>query len=570
MLSLEQQEYIESILGNEPARQGQKYLQDAAYASLRRDILAKLLHEFDLFCNEHDVRYFLFTATLLGAHVYQDYIPGEKSIKVGMLPTDFDKLANLLPNGKKMKDGAVAWALQTDGDGSERVKNRLNPTVRAYTCEPVLIDGVEQFESDSLSLMVENPSFNISIFYSVPDDFFTMRHFYDRIDKVNEQATELDKSIGGEHGGNSSSSSQDRDKFVDDARKLARSYEEANTKCCARLLGSRSNVMPKEALANRRRVMFHGVETWAPGEGNPWTKDPIVGETPDDLKNLQRYALEIAQEIHRICKELGIGYFACGGTMLGYVRHGGFIPWDDDIDVGMLRADYERFLVEAPALLDAERFFLQTAESDPEAPYLFSKIRRNGTVYITKYNQYRDFHKGICVDIFPFDEIPNSASKQAAMLKRARKCSKNFGEVINQRFGERQVSINEGRKTLDYFVAHMVEGSKWRKARQVSLPDLRAEYDETVTAYSHSKKKDKCRYVASFVPTFTMIRKEDLLPYREVDFEGIKLNMPAKPEVFLSMQYGDYMTLPPLHQRVGHNLLEMGEAPKDPEHAPEG
>lgn len=557
MITPEQLEYIEASLGDSLSRRARKDLRDAHYVNQRRDVLAKLLKEFDGFCNKNQIQYFLFGDTLQGAHVYQDFIPGAKDMHLGMLAKEYDKFEKILSPGQVIEGDLVSWSLR-DLRSSKHVKKRMVPNIRSYICEPVLIDGREQFKSDSLSLMVENPSFNISVFYSVPDDFFTMRYFYDRIDKLNKRATKLDRVTDGKPTRDPSLIVQSRDKFVRKALKFARSYEDCDTEYCARLLVDRSKKITKDAASNRHRVMFHGIETWAPGDENPWARDPVTDEIPEDLKELQQCALEIVQEIHRVCKELGIGYFACGGTMLGYVRNRGFIPWDDDIDVGMLRADYERFLAEAPAVLDTKRFFLQTAESDPEAPYLFSKIRMNDTLYITEYNQYRDFHKGICVDIFPFDEMPNSASKQAAMKNRARKCSKRFGHVINHRYGKRQVAIDDGRKTLDHRIAHIIEGAKWRRFCSMSLLDLRKAYDKVVTEYSHSSMKDECHYVASFVPTFTMIRKEDLLPYQEVDFEGVKISMPANPEVFLAMQYGDYMSLPPLHQRTGHSLLKAG------------
>ncbi len=558
MITEEQQTYVTSILGEVASNQARKNLRNAAYADACRDALARLLKEFDTFCNEHEVEYFLFSTSLEGAHVYQDFVPGAKTIRVAMLSKEADKLAKLIPEGKKIK-GDITWTLAR-GDGSKHVAKRLNPIIKGFMCEPVVVDGQEMFDDKSLPKMVENPSFNISVFYSVPDDFYTMRRFYERIDKVNVKAKKLDRVSDGKLTRNPLLLVESRDRFVSKAHALANKYEDYDTEYCARLLGSRSKRMKKESLRARQRVMFHGVETWGLGGDNPWTRDPIVDVVPDDLKHLQDCALEIAQEIHRVCKELGIGYFACGGTMLGYVRHGGFIPWDDDIDLGMLRADYERFLEEAPALLDTERFFLQTRQSDPNIPYLFSKVRMNNTLYITEYNKYRDFHKGICVDIFPFDEVPNSASAQALMKEDMLELSKYHGNVVNNQFGAEQVAIDDGRKTFDHWIAHVKGARKWRKYCAMSLKETQRAYDEAVTKYSHSKKKDKYRYVASFVPSYTMIRKQDLLPYQEVDFAGIKLNMPANPETFLAMQYGDFMALPPLHERVGHNLLEAGDA----------
>lgn len=556
MIMKNQQEFIQSILGERPSKQQRKNLRDSLYIQKYRDASVVLLREFDAFCNEHNVEYFLFTDTLQGAYAYQDYVPGEKTVHLGMLKEEYDKLRIFIPEGERIS-GELSWIVTEKGD-SKHVVNRLNPLVKGSMCVPVLYDGCEVFNDASMPMMVQDPSFHISVFYSLPDDFYTMRYLYDRVDKLNKRAKKLDRVTDGKPTRNPFLYVQSRDRFVAKAYKLASRYEKYNTEYCARILGDRSKRITKEQARSRQRLLFHGIEVWGPGEGNPWGARPVVGDVPEELKRLQGCALEIASEIHRICKELDIGYFACGGTMLGYVRHGGFIPWDDDIDVGMLRADYERFLKEAPELLDNNRFFLQTRTTDPKIPYLFSKVRMNNTLYITEYNQYRDFHKGICVDIFPFDEVPNLASEQEAFKKKIIKLSKRHNSIANNQYGSQQVAISDGRKTLDHIIAHVRGGRKWHKYCNMSLAKSQEAYDLAVTELSHSAGKESYSYVASFVPSYTMIRKEDLLPYHEVDFAGIKLNMPAKPETFLAMQYGDFMALPPMHKRIGHALLEMG------------
>jgi lipopolysaccharide cholinephosphotransferase len=121
-----------------------------------------------------------------------------------------------------------------------------------------------------------------------------------------------------------------------------------------------------------------------------------------DLQQLHRIQLEMLCELDRICRQLGVVYQLAAGTLLGAVRHGGFIPWDDDIDVVMTRWDYDRFLRQAPALLD-KRLFLQTRSSDPGYPHLFAKLRRHYSVYRESYWRDHQQHHGIYIDIFPLD-----------------------------------------------------------------------------------------------------------------------------------------------------------------------
>ena len=117
----------------------------------------------------------------------------------------------------------------------------------------------------------------------------------------------------------------------------------------------------------------------------------------------QRMLWVILKEFDRVCKVLDIPYVLFAGTMLGAVRHKGFIPWDDDLDVMMLREDYDRFLQKADSVLDRKKFFLQKEFSE-HWPMFFSKLRLNGTTCLEKYHpRDKKVHQGIYIDIFPCD-----------------------------------------------------------------------------------------------------------------------------------------------------------------------
>ena len=126
------------------------------------------------------------------------------------------------------------------------------------------------------------------------------------------------------------------------------------------------------------------------------------------IREHQLAMLEILKELDRICTEADIHYMLFAGTMLGAVRHRGFIPWDDDADVVMLRPDYERFLQAAKSSLDKDRFFLQ-AEFSEHWPMFFSKLRMNGTACMEKVVP-RDSkqHQGVYVDVFPVDNLADN------------------------------------------------------------------------------------------------------------------------------------------------------------------
>lgn len=135
----------------------------------------------------------------------------------------------------------------------------------------------------------------------------------------------------------------------------------------------------------------------------------ITNEINETLHRDHQTALcGLLREFDRVCRRLDIPYIIFAGTMLGAVRHQGFVPWDDDIDIMMLRKDYERFLQEAEKILDKEKFFLQKEFSE-HWPMFFSKLRRNGTTCLEKFHpKDSEIHQGIYIDIFPCDNAAES------------------------------------------------------------------------------------------------------------------------------------------------------------------
>lgn len=125
----------------------------------------------------------------------------------------------------------------------------------------------------------------------------------------------------------------------------------------------------------------------------------------DELERLQAALYATLAEVQRICDKHGIRYFVTGGTAIGAHFWGHILPWDDDIDVGMLRPDYERFAEVAQQEM-GDRFFLQTPQTEPHSPFFFMKVRMNGSRFSESTFRHIDMHQGVFVDIFPFDKVP--------------------------------------------------------------------------------------------------------------------------------------------------------------------
>lgn len=130
----------------------------------------------------------------------------------------------------------------------------------------------------------------------------------------------------------------------------------------------------------------------------------------EDIKKLKEIELEIFRHFIEICNENSLRYFVVGGTALGAVRHKGFIPWDDDIDVALPRGDYEKFLIAAQKSLPSN-MFLQTYITDKNYPNPFAKLRQSDTAFIEKSTSKIKMNHGVYVDIFPLDGYSRSGIK---------------------------------------------------------------------------------------------------------------------------------------------------------------
>lgn len=129
--------------------------------------------------------------------------------------------------------------------------------------------------------------------------------------------------------------------------------------------------------------------------------------TPEELTQLHQVLYEILEEIVRICDKHNIPYFVIGGTAIGALYDKAILPWDDDIDIGMKREDYNKFLQIASQEL-REPYFLSWIHTDPHSPYYFAKVKKNNTLFVEEMFKDVPMHQGIFVDIFPFDRIPNN------------------------------------------------------------------------------------------------------------------------------------------------------------------
>ena len=265
------------------------------------------------------------------------------------------------------------------------------------------------------------------------------------------------------------------------------------------------------------------------------------------MREVQLIELEILKEVARVCDANGIDYFLDSGTALGAFRHGGFIPWDDDIDIGMTRANYDKFLEIAPSQLGKE-FFLQVRKKDKSSPYIYAKVRKHGTVFMEWSIRSIKMHHGIFVDIFPYDNVPEDEVKRARFL---RKC-----QILHRIFMLRSIPdrSEKSAKSVKYsIIAALRRVLHWMsKIIPISL------IENSVNSLFQKYNQTQTEYLACL--TFGEIfvyKREDLFPVRDIKFEDQYFKCVNNMEQYLTKLYGDYLKLPPEDERGGHDIYRL-------------
>lgn len=260
--------------------------------------------------------------------------------------------------------------------------------------------------------------------------------------------------------------------------------------------------------------------------------------TKEEIEELKCIEIGMLQIFVDICDRLHLRYYLLGGTLLGAVRHQGFIPWDDDIDVGMPRADYEVFLKESQALLP-DNMFLQTIFTDKEYLNCFAKIRNSDTTFMETSSSNRKINHGVFVDIFPLDYYPENEKKQKLIDRK----KLWFSLRINQCF------TTYHPKKLKTKIAGLVS--------RLAYPSVNKALVKRENMY---KSIPQSNLIANYGGAWG---KKEIVPAdwygegTEVTFEGMKVMAPVEYDKWLTQVYGDYMQLPPVEKRVGHHYVEV-------------
>ncbi|MDH6534539.1 LicD family protein [Parabacteroides sp. 52] len=265
-----------------------------------------------------------------------------------------------------------------------------------------------------------------------------------------------------------------------------------------------------------------------------------TGETK--LRQAQLVMLRMLRIVDHICQKHSISYWLCSGTLLGAVRHQGFIPWDDDLDICMMREDYEKFVRIAPTEFPSD-LFLQTRETDPNYDYLSlpCKVRDLNSLFITSGQANKKHIQGIFIDIFPMDKY--HSTNPSFFIER---CIKRYNSIIS-RCLDAELYKHLSKKSL--FISYFKPLFYGLKTQYIQFSQKRIRKNKKLGNESLIGHGFDTIWIRFF-------SHDEIFPLRKISFEGYPFYVPNNPDAYLTRLYGpDYMTPPPAEKRrPGHYI----------------
>ncbi len=260
--------------------------------------------------------------------------------------------------------------------------------------------------------------------------------------------------------------------------------------------------------------------------------------TTEELKSVE---LELMKEIHSFCVKNNIKYYLWGGTLLGAIRHNGFIPWDDDIDIAMPREDYMRFINS----FDTERYGVKSCEKDVKYPYTFAKAYDKRTTKIEHMSYAQSEPIGVDVDIFPIDTVKDYEKVEKTLRKRKAKLKK--WRLSLYKFQKTSSILKLCKRLFTSLVAKLGRALGFLKTNRLAnkITELGIEIE--------GSSQDYMSYADSNLKKPYFMKNEwceNLVPHK---FEDCEFLVMENYHEVLSTYFGDYMTLPPEEKRLTHH-----------------
>ena len=271
--------------------------------------------------------------------------------------------------------------------------------------------------------------------------------------------------------------------------------------------------------------------------------------TNANLRLLQEVDMDIVKEVVAICRKHDLSYYMLGGTMLGAIRHKGFIPWDDDIDLGMPRDDYEEFLVIAPRELSGH-LRLVNYRTDPDYHYYITRILDMDTRVVEERIGSDDKYTHASIDIFPIDGTPNNV-----LARRLYFFQIMFHRAMMSLCYKDSIDRKRCRPIAERALLWVMERIP---VERLTSPQRQK---ELIDALLRKYRIEDSKYIGNIMGAY---RTREIIPAeyygfgKLYQFEDIELRGLEMAEEYLTYTYGDYMKLPPKDERKTHfKILEI-------------
>lgn len=510
-----------------------------------------ILKKIDEMCRNNNIQYTLLFTTLLSQYEEEGKSAWLENISIGLLYPDYLKLLDLIAQDKEGK--LYVFNRNTSRDFNafytqihmeskvtltgERLKDKpyYDYFIRVY---PIIYAGDTWKEYQILSKKMEYFNHCLEALAPVPfakgikGKIVTAKkqYWYNKRKKEEKEMNEFFASLL-EHGSKPT-------KYV---------FIPCNVKQTGIMCFAETYEKVKECPFKDMNVLcIEERKEWLHNCYHERRKKEIMGKVanravldgPETIRRVQLIALEILCEFDRICKKHEIPYIISAGTLLGAIRHKGFIPWDDDIDVFILNEEWQKFAKVAEKELDKSRFFLRTQETDIDNNLVFGQIQRNDTIYVKAGRDNFNTHRGIAMDILPFFNSPDTR----IMFWVQNKLCRFFKTMTWAHMG----SGSEKRLIL---------GAYYRLLAKVSNKKSYQLFNKFANMVKESKQYlvFLCVERNPYHKGFNQRKYfEDLC---EVEFEGHMFPAPREYDLYLRYLYGDdYMKLPVPSKRVNHHL----------------
>lgn len=259
-----------------------------------------------------------------------------------------------------------------------------------------------------------------------------------------------------------------------------------------------------------------------------------------ELKQIQAVQQDLIREVVRVCKKCGIHFNMVGGTMLGAIRHKGYIPWDDDADIGFLRTEYEKFREACKTELNHEKYYIQDLRDTKGYRWGYGKLRRKNTEFIRLGQEFFPFEKGISIDLMPFDNVPDEWMPRKIHFFRCFLYRKIFWSAVGSRTEKSPC------KRAVYKIMSLLPMDAVIKSYQRFIDSGQRKRTRLVRILTFPTPKGIYGYERKWYTHLAKYRFGDMVLPGACDYDG-----------YLHTKYGNYMELPPVEKRKTHPVSRL-------------